>query len=166
MFFALLYFLDSIGLVASAVPAVLVHEAGHYIALRLCGNRLRRVRVSVFGIEMDYAGELQGGKALLCAAAGPIFGLLYAVTACTLGTEFLRMSGSVSFLLSVFNLMPALPLDGGRIVAAITDDVPARKLSRCVAAVLLAAGIVFAVFFGAWGLLGMGLWLTIRNFRV
>ena len=165
LLFALMYFFDGSGLVSAAVPAVFAHELGHLIFLRLRGHPLRSVRVGVFGLEINYAGRLEGASALLCIGGGPLGGLVYALAACSLGGDFWRMSGAVSFLLTAFNLLPILPLDGGRLVAAVTDKGFAAKLSRLAALLLTIVGALLALRFHSLSLLIMGAWLTVCNFR-
>ena len=165
LLFALMYFFDGSGLLSAAAPAICVHEAGHLLPLYLTGHPLRRVSVSLFGLEIDYSGRLQGKTALLCIGGGPLAGLIYAFAACALGGEFRRMSGAVSFVLTAFNLLPILPLDGGRLVAAVTDTVFAGKLSRVAALLLALGGAWIALRFHALSLLVMGAWLTVCNFR-
>ena len=60
LLFALMYFFDGRGLISALMPAVLAHELAHALTLRLCGCRLTRVSVSVFGAEMDYAPQING----------------------------------------------------------------------------------------------------------
>ena len=141
LLFALLYFFDDAGLVSALAPAVLAHELGHAAALRFYGARIRRVRIGVFGVELGYAGALSGGRAVFAIAAGPAAGALYAAAAflCARGEGFWRLSGAVSAALTAFNLLPALPLDGGRLVEELAGEGLARKLSR-VTAVCTAAG--------------------------
>ena len=165
LLFALAYFFDGSGLVSAAVPAVCAHELGHIAALRLCHHPLRRVSVGLFGLEIDYVGHLDGARAALCIGAGPFAGLLYAVLACSLGTGFWRVSGAASFVLTAFNLLPILPLDGGRLTEAAVGAAVAAKLSRIAAALLTLGGAVIALRFHALSLLGMGAWLTVCNFR-
>ena len=165
LLFALMYFFDGSGLVSAAVPAVLVHELGHLIPLWLTGQRLRRISVGVFGLELDYAGYLEGAAALLCIGGGPFGGLAYALLTCSLGGAFWRMSGAVSAALTAFNLLPILPLDGGRLVVVATDTAFAGKLSRVAALLLMLGGAFIALRFHALSLLLMGAWLTVSNFR-
>lgn len=165
LLFALMYFFDGSGLVSAAIPAVLVHELGHVLFLRLQGKRLTRVRVALSGLTLDYAGNLRGMDALLCCGAGPLFGLAYAAATLSSQQRFFQLSGTVSLLLSLFNLLPVLPLDGGRIVAALAGPRTAQRLSRVLAALLLAAGAVLMAYCGAYALLFAGAWLTICSFR-
>lgn len=162
---ALLYFFDDTGLVSALAPAALAHELGHAAALRLSGARLTRVKIGVFGVEMRYAGLLSGGRAVVSAAAGPAAGALYAAAAFLAGGSFWRLSGAVSVALTAFNLLPALPLDGGRLVEELTGGRFARGLSRATAICMALGGFALFTRYRTLSLLTMGLWLCVCNFR-
>lgn len=169
LLFALLYFFDDAGLISALAPAALAHELGHAAALLSCGARLRRVRIGVFGVELGYAGLLSGGRAVFAAAAGPAAGALYAAAAFLLGGggggSFWRLSGAVSVALTAFNLLPALPLDGGRLVEELVGGRFAQRLSRVTAAGLALGGFALFAGYHTLSLLVMGLWLCYYNFR-
>lgn len=162
---ALLYFFDDAGLVAALVPAAAAHELGHAAALRLCGARLRRVRIGAFGVELIYAGLLPRGRAVIAAAAGPAAGAVYAAAALLAGGSFWRLSGAVSVALTAFNLLPALPLDGGRLAKELAGEGLARQLSRVTAILAAMGGFALFIRYRSLSLLVMGLWLCYYNYR-
>lgn len=169
LLFALLYFFDDAGLISALAPAVIAHELGHAAALISCGARMNRVRIGVFGVELRYAGALSGGRAVFAIAAGPAAGALYAAAAflCARGGsgDFWRLSGAVSVALTVFNLLPALPLDGGRLVEELAGGRFARKASRVTAVCMALGGFALFTGYRTLSLLVMGLWLCVWNFR-
>ena len=156
LLYALLYFLDGEGLFAAAAPAVLLHELGHVLALRLCGARIRALRLAVSGLELDYSGALTNRETLLCALSGPAAGLLYALSACALGGVFLRRSGALSLCLTAFNLLPVLPLDGGRALASLAGPRAASVVGAAVSMLLCAAGVSALLAGGGPALLAAG----------
>lgn len=93
--------------------AVLVHEAGHLLALKGCG-------VPVTGFSLKLTGAVIQTKAagyreeLLCALAGPAASLLTAAVCCRFAPWYAIVSGGLGLL----NLLPLYPLDGGRILRA------------------------------------------------
>ncbi|MDO4749773.1 MAG: site-2 protease family protein [Eubacteriales bacterium] len=149
--FPLLYLLDDSGLTAALLPAVFAHEMGHFLALRVCRARVTVLRLDILGLQMDYRGVLDAGEEVLCALAGPAAGLLFAGAASLVGRRtgsgYFSCTAGISFLLSCFNLLPALPLDGGRAVLALCGG--RRSMVRiggiATAAVFLTAGFAFAV---------------------
>ena len=147
----LYYFLDAESILA-LLAAVAAHELGHLLALQLLGLRVRRIRMEARGFCMDYCGSTGAVGHALAAAAGPGAGFLYAYAASLagnrLGMDGLCLSAGMSLLLSLFNLIPALPLDGGRILMSICCGCCGEQRGRllCAAAstacgfVLLALG--------------------------
>ena len=61
-------------LLAAVLAAAVLHESGHWLALRLMGARVASVEISVFGAEMRTVGRLSYGGELLAVLAGPAAG--------------------------------------------------------------------------------------------
>ena len=98
------------------------------------------------GFCIEYDAAPNRAAELIAAAAGPIAGLLYMPVAARFGAAG-ELSAGISLLLSLLNLIPAQPLDGGRIAAALLSGRAASRLSAVCAAVLT----------------GVGLWLFFRG---
>jgi Zn-dependent protease len=110
---------------AGFVVLLFVHEMGHVIALRREGIRASAPMFIPFMGALITARSL-GDNALAEARvglAGPILGSLGAAAVAVVG----KLSGSdmlialayVGFLINLFNLLPIVPLDGGRAMAAM-----------------------------------------------
>lgn len=160
---AIVFFLDSSGLVSAFVPAVAAHELGHLLVLRLFHRRVTRCHLGLSGLEINYAPQLEGAESLLCAAAGPAFGCVYAVIACSFSDDFWLVSGAASFVLTLFNLLPVLPLDGGRILSALLPAPAARFISLIAACLLLILGACLLVICRAPVPMLAAAWLTLCN---
>ncbi|MDR2421325.1 MAG: site-2 protease family protein [Oscillospiraceae bacterium] len=151
--------------------AVLVHELGHYAALRLCGGEAGLVRVGFPGVTMEYGGLSYGGEAIT-AMAGPGASLALASAAALAGRMFgldalYRLAG-LSLIFAVFNLLPIYPLDGGRalfcavayIFGLSAAENTRSALSAALTAALLFAGALLTRASGNPTLLIAALWLA------
>jgi stage IV sporulation protein FB len=139
--------------------SVLVHEVGHYIALRLLGGKITEVRLEATGAAIIYDGSLMSYMAeLLTALSGPIFSFILpyicALTGKRLGEFWFTLSG-VSLVLCAFNLLPAVTLDGGRILYTLL-----AHLSNADSAEKICFAISCLVSFGVTLI---GLWLLLRT---
>lgn len=168
----LLYLADPWELAAILLPS-LWHELGHVLALWLLGLSIRKVRLELRGFCIEYYGETGALGHALAAAAGPLAGFLWAAGASLLGNrldvDWLCLSAGVSLLLSLFNLLPALPLDGGRIVLALSGAFIGQRrgerlteaLSLFVGAALLGLGMLAALRGKGAALLLASIWLLL-----
>ena len=93
--------------------AVAIHELSHYIALKLCGVSVYNIKFSAFGVTM-LVGELNGWKELVCALSGPLGGMIPILL-----RRWMPLTAILGFLLSCFNLLPILSLDGGRALRTV-----------------------------------------------
>ncbi len=142
---ALYFVLDWDGLSALLLAAA-AHEAGHFAALYFTGGRVSSVRADVCGAVIERSGSTSTLEEVICAAAGPLAGVAYALLAARLGTalgsRMLTASAGMSLVLSAFNLLPAPPLDGGRIAEALLGRRAAGAIALAAAGLVLSAGLV------------------------
>jgi Zn-dependent protease/CBS domain-containing protein len=164
----------SLGLIAALLffACILLHELGHAAVARSRGMPIRGITLFLFGGVAELEGEPpSAGTEFLMAIAGPFVSLV-------LGAAFGLMAWSgyvsgwpppvvvilgylslVNVLLLAFNLIPAFPLDGGRVLHSLlwqtTGDV--RRATRWASA----AGQGFAWLLIAWGIVQFfgGNWL-------
>jgi len=113
---------------ALALGALLVHEAGHVLVVRLSGGRVTSLLLLPPGGRVQAAGLAQGPRMqALVALGGPVaslsfgaFALLLREAAGTGDLAFgLAWAGFLSCGLGVLNLMPGHPMDGGRVLEAV-----------------------------------------------
>jgi stage IV sporulation protein FB len=165
---AWLNYCDTQMLFPMAMGAAIIHEAGHWAAIRAVSGRIRLLRLSVVGAEMQVEGTLSYMQELVCALAGPAVNLITARFAAKAGWEAFA---GLNLALGVFNLLPIGVLDGGRIfncmsAMALGPDV-GNRLSRGVdsllALVLLLGGTALVFFGGSVTLLLVAVWILSRN---
>lgn len=114
--------------------AVTVHEAAHLFALWICRGKIRRFRPAPFGFCIAYdAQSLSIASECFVVAAG-VFANLCA--AALLGAFGLSDAAVVNLLIGGMNLLPFLPLDGGRLlyigIAAGATPIHAERIMRIV----------------------------------
>ncbi|MBR6753685.1 MAG: site-2 protease family protein [Clostridia bacterium] len=115
--------------------ALLLHESGHLLVLRLFHMQPSQISLTPFGglIELPENGKNAFPAAFFTAAAGPLFSLLgFILSPYLFKWQILSFSSAFSFmhanlLLLLFNLLPVLPLDGGRMLQAILSRFFRRK---------------------------------------
>lgn len=163
--FSLLFFFDDTGAVSAMVPAVALHELGHLAAMRYYGARVKSFSLSSFGLEIDYSGLISNKHTAVSLFAGPLFGGIWAVAAMLIATPFFSLSGAISLMLTVFNLLPVLPLDGGRLISCFFGEDKAKKISRIAAIVMLALGFLAIIAFRFPSLLMISAWIFVYNYR-
>jgi Zn-dependent protease len=125
------------------VALLFVHEFGHYLQMRREGLTPGRIVFVPFMGAVIGAKSL-GGNALAEARvglAGPVIGSLGAAAVAALGfaldSEMLKALAFTGFFLNLFNLLPIVPLDGGRAMAAMTPWLWLVGLGAMVTLVLL-----------------------------
>lgn len=175
--FALSYFFDESGIVSALVPAVMIHELGHMAALVALGCPPRALNATLSGFSLDYSGRLEGMAEVICPAAGPAAGLAFAWLCSALGNYFesgyLLLCAGAGLVINLFNLLPALPLDGGRLLSALVSRrLPPPAAGRVMLAVglvvslaLIAAGVYFSYIGLGAALIPAGVWVLVLQWR-
>ena len=125
---SLAYFFDDTGLFSACIPAVLAHELGHIAALRHFGANIRKVSIKAYGAKIDYSGILGNGERAAALAAGPTAGAIYSIIAYFLLGSFGKLSAAASVVMTVFNSLPIIPLDGGQIMACLLSKEKAHTV--------------------------------------
>jgi Zn-dependent protease len=110
---------------AGVIALLFVHEMGHVIALRREGIKASAPMFIPFMGAVISARSL-GDNALAEARvglAGPVLGSVGAAASVALwhatGNDLFRALAYFGFFLNLFNLLPVVPLDGGRAMAAM-----------------------------------------------
>jgi Zn-dependent protease len=156
--------------------SLLLHELGHATRARREGMEIGGITLWVFGGVARFKGMFPSAEAeFRIAIAGPLVSL--AIGLVLVGAaKLIRLPpavdgvctwlGSINLLLLGFNLIPALPLDGGRMLRStlwyFSGDFAratrtAAAVGRVLANVVIAGGVALTVLTGTLG----GLWLVL-----
>ena len=172
--------LDGQLLYLALFACVLLHEFGHVLAARRFGVATKDVTLLPFGglARLERMPERPVHE-LWVALAGPAVNVviavaLFAFLAATgrlprltldgiTGLGFLAKLAVVNTGLVLFNLLPAFPMDGGRVVRALLAMVMPYPRATRIAARL---GIGMAVLFALWGMTGGNLMLFVIAFFI
>jgi Zn-dependent protease len=142
--------------------SVLFHELGHALAFRAFGYT-STIQLVLFGgvTTPDTDRPLSWGKDVVTTLAGPAFGvslglfcLWVAPRAETPLMGYALTIGAVTNLVwAVFNLLPVLPMDGGRVSRAILGRVFGRSgvVGAYALGVLVCAAVAYFLYRGGYG---------------
>ena len=124
--------------------SVLVHELSHSVVARGYGLPVRRILLYPLGGFSEIEREPQTpGREFLVSAAGPGlslvlaaggWGLTHVVAAGTIGGTLVSQLMWANLVVGGFNLLPGLPLDGGRMLRAVIWKVTGRPGTSTIAA--------------------------------
>ena len=172
------YWTAGLGAALVFYGCLLAHELAHSVVARRAGIEVESIVLWLFGGVSRLKGEADGPDTeFRVAIAGPATSALLAV-ACFALTTLLTAAGTapllaavlgwlgwINGLLAVFNLAPAYPLDGGRVLRAVLwrhhgdksrATIAAARAGRIFGFMLIALG---ALEFAAGAAVG-GLWLV------
>lgn len=156
--------------------SLLLHELAHSIVARRLGVPIKGITLFLFGGVAELEAEPQSARVeFWVALAGPVMSLCLAlgfwcfaqfsemVPGYSIITEVLSYLAMINLVLAIFNMLPAFPLDGGRVLRAYLWHRTGDPLKATETAAK--SGAFFAYFLIGLGLLGVfqgatiaGLW--------
>lgn len=159
---------------------VLVHEIAHSLVAKKWGIRINNITLFLFGgVSSMEEGTPDPKVELPMALAGPLtslglgilsIGIIYLIPL-VVGSPgvagvlifFFAYLGLLNVILFAFNLLPAFPMDGGRVLRAyLAQRMPVTRATRIASQI----GKGFAVFFGIFGFLAFNPILIIIAFFI
>ncbi len=135
--------------------SVLVHELSHTLVALQAGLPVRRITLHLLGgvSEIEKPAATPGREAGI-AVAGPLVSLVLAALAYvvaqvldpgTVGQLLARALLVSNLLVGVFNLLPGLPLDGGRVLSAGVWRLTGRRHTGAIVASWIGRGVAVVV---------------------
>ncbi|MCX5260705.1 site-2 protease family protein [Streptomyces canus] len=138
--------------------SVLVHELAHTVAALRFKLPVRRIQLQFFGGVSEIEKEAETpGREFVLAFVGPLLSLILA------GLFYLAMQpvepGTVpgvllaglmvsNLIVAAFNLLPGLPLDGGRMLRAVVWKITGKPMSGTIAAAWVGRALAVCVLIG------------------
>lgn len=170
-----------VGIIAALllIVSLIAHEMGHALLARRRGIAVEGIRLWLFGGIAQISGDwMTGTTEMLVAAIGPAVTLV--ISGVFVGATWLlgqvgapplvivvtQWLAAVNLAILVFNLIPAFPLDGGRILRGfiwsrtnnrMTATIAASRAGRFFAVVVIGLGVLDLFFVDPVG----GLWLIL-----
>lgn len=128
---------------------LIVHELGHFLLMKLFHYKnVRMLFIPLMGAFVHgHKDEFKQSESLLVILAGPIPGIIFGVISFILffGTNtYLRDLGFLSIIVNAINLVPILPLDGGRLVKILWPG--KAELFQLIVLLIASLGILFVSF--------------------
>jgi Zn-dependent protease len=159
----LAFFAFQLGVVGGLIAAVVIscsvvaHELGHAVVARRFGIEIRGIELHILGgvAKMSRMPKTATDE-ILIAVAGPavsfVLGAVGVGLGYGLGVKALLYFGYLNLILGGFNLLPALPMDGGRVLrAALSARIGRYRATLAAATVSRVFAVLFVVVaIAAW----------------
>ncbi|MBD0419604.1 site-2 protease family protein [Streptomyces sp. TRM S81-3] len=151
-------YLVSLFFAVAFYASVLVHELAHTVAALRFKLPVRRIQLQFFGGVSEIEKEAETpGREFVLAFVGPLLSLVLA------GAFYLALlpvePGTVpgvllaglmisNLIVAAFNLLPGLPLDGGRMLRAVVWKITGKPMSGTIAAAWVGRALAVSVLIG------------------
>ncbi|MFJ4787900.1 site-2 protease family protein [Streptomyces sp. NPDC088794] len=151
-------YLVSLFFAVAFYASVLIHELAHTVAALRFKLPVRRIQLQFFGGVSEIEKEAETpGREFVLAFVGPLLSLILS------GIFYLAMQpvepGTVpgvllaglmvsNLIVAAFNLLPGLPLDGGRMLRAVVWKITGRPMSGTIAAAWVGRALAVSVLIG------------------
>ena len=151
----LMLYIDKTGLMLPTMLAIVLHEAGHIIALSLFKSKPERIILRVGTLRISGRFLLTKKKEIVMLLAGPLLNLfLFSALLCLyfiLGNFYVLNFALVMLVVGGFNLLPIIGLDGGGIIEIIFNSFLKQKAVKLLS--------IFISFITIFSILVLGLFV-------
>lgn len=133
--------------------ALAAHESCHLITMLIFGDKPESVEITPFGGMICREDDSSIGiRPFLIALSGVLGSFLLSVVFMHSDARLLQLFSRLSWYLAIINLLPAYPLDGGRMLYALLGArLDPRRLLRalCSLSCALSVGLTLLAIYGA-----------------
>ncbi|WP_202320117.1 CBS domain-containing protein [Archaeoglobus neptunius] len=142
--------------------AILIHEFAHSIFARKFGVKVRAIMLFIFGgVSMMESMPKKPREEFIVSIAGPAASLLIALISFILSfiplrelSAFFTLFTYFNVILAAFNLIPAFPMDGGRVLRSFLADrksyAEATRIAAEIGRALAVFMAIFGIFYNPW----------------
>ncbi|MDT9697540.1 site-2 protease family protein [Streptomyces sp. P17] len=151
-------YLVSLFFAVAFYASVLVHELAHTVAALRFKLPVRRIQLQFFGgvSEIEKESDTPGrefvlafvGPLLSLVLAGVFYGAMQSVEPGTVPGVLLAGLMISNLIVAAFNLLPGLPLDGGRMLRAVVWKITGKPMSGTIAAAWVGRALAVSVLIG------------------
>ncbi|MFI6014425.1 site-2 protease family protein [Streptomyces sp. NPDC051243] len=151
-------YLVSLFFAVAFYASVLVHELAHTVAALRFKLPVRRIQLQFFGgvSEIEKEAETPGrefwlafvGPLLSLALAGVFYAAMQTVEPGTVPGVLLGGLMVSNLIVAAFNLLPGLPLDGGRMLRAVVWKITGKPMTGTIAAAWVGRALAVCVLVG------------------
>jgi Zn-dependent protease len=166
---SLAYLATAVVVAVLFIASIAAHELGHSVVAVRNGVQVQGITLFALGGVARLGGEAPDpGAAARIAAAGPAVSIAVGVAALGVAEALavvgapeliaggMAWLGLINLSLAVFNLLPVLPLDGGRIFQALLWKRSGNRDRATITAATVGR-------LGGWGLVLLGLWQVLNG---
>ena len=164
--------LFGLALNAALLLSVVIHEYGHALMARRYGIESKEITIHALGGAAIFDTFGSNYQELMISAAGPatslILGIVSAGIAWLTSSQIIALFAFLNIFIVALNLIPALPLDGGRILRSslalkygkLRATLVSARIARVLAIVMGVTGIYFHLY--GLALIAIFIWFLSR----
>jgi Zn-dependent protease len=151
--------LSSLLVAVGLIVSVALHEIGHALSARASGAHVEHIALTLMGGHTSYRTENERAvSSVLISLSGPAVNLLLGVLAALVSThaplgsttaQLCGLLSTLNYALGIFNLLPGLPMDGGRALEGVMGGILRDRARGTIAAAWVGRAIAVVVVGGA-----------------
>lgn len=139
LFGVLFFWTRQIEIYATIMFFAFLHEIGHLCAGMLLGLKPKTMKMNPFGFQITFKTCIEDQSNKLCMKkiaiylAGPMVNLFLILACLIWNRNFIISKETIIYsnlLLTLFNILPIYPLDGGRVLKEIIHNLKGKKVAE------------------------------------